>query len=388
MKNSKHNIIYYAIVIVLILLSTIYALAFHKQDILNIFVVYYKPAPLIKTEILIPIQAGRSISNSPSRAGTFTPEEISWLKDNMIGDDTGDNISNLNRYFAEITALYWIYKNTSSPYVGMFQYRRYLSLNENADYPTVEYPSMRFKHLGINHLKGFSKEFLKDLKLEKQTILSLLNTYDIIVSEPIKLNTYEQYAKEHNIKDLDLALNIIKQKYPHMYDFAISELHSTNGFYPTNMFITTRQTLNEYAHWLFSILLPLHNQLKEDLKTRPTEQKLAFAYLSERLFTIYFRYQAKYHNLRIKEYPFALASDFFLPPPNSLALQLKTPLFTDTFIQHPKHNDKICGYNNPKFYCGKYEFLPKNRLKVIWDNNQITYFTHKKDNLFELENQH
>ena len=41
MKNSKHNIIYYAIVIVLILLSTIYALAFHKQDILNIFVVYY-----------------------------------------------------------------------------------------------------------------------------------------------------------------------------------------------------------------------------------------------------------------------------------------------------------------------------------------------------------
>ena len=91
MKNSKHNIIYYAIVIVLILLSTIYALAFHKQDILNIFVVYYKPAPLIKTEILIPIQAGRSISNSPSRAGTFTPEEISWLKDNMIGDDTGDN---------------------------------------------------------------------------------------------------------------------------------------------------------------------------------------------------------------------------------------------------------------------------------------------------------
>ena len=166
MKNNKYSTFFYVILAISILLSAIYILFIYKTDYLKIFVVYYKPAPLIKTEIFEPIQGGRSISNSPSRAGTFTQKEISWLKENMIGDDTKDNISDLNRYFAEMTALYWIYKNTTTPFVGMFQYRRYLSLNNNSHYPMLEFPSMRFRHLGINHLEGFSKEFLRDLELE------------------------------------------------------------------------------------------------------------------------------------------------------------------------------------------------------------------------------
>lgn len=58
-------------------------------------------------------------------------------------------------------------ENTDSPYVGMFHYRRFLSLNDNARYPMLEFPSMRFRHLGLRHLNGFAKEFLHDLELEK-----------------------------------------------------------------------------------------------------------------------------------------------------------------------------------------------------------------------------
>ena len=385
MKNNKYSTFFYVILAISVLLSAIYILFIYKTDYLKIFVVYYKPAPLIKTEIFEPIQGGRSISNSPSRAGTFTQKEISWLKENMIGDDTKDNISDLNRYFAEITALYWIYKNTTTPFVGMFQYRRYLSLNNNSHYPMIEFPSMRFRHLGINHLEGFSKEFLRDLELEKKFILPWFATHDIIISEPIKLNTYEQYKQEHVISDLDLALKIIKEKYPKMYDFAVENLNSQEGFYPTNMFITRREILTAYGDWLFSILLPLYEEIKDELKTRDTEQKLALAYLSERLFTIYFRYQQKYHNLRIKEFPFALASSFFEPPANSSFIKLKTPTFEDIFVKQTNFEDRICGFNNPKYHCGKFEFLPQNRLKVKWDNKETTYFTHQKDNIFELE---
>lgn len=383
MKSGKSIYFISILSAALILCIALYTLFIYKTDYLKIFVVYYKPAPLIKTEIFEPIQAGRAIADTPSRQGTFTAEEIKWLNANMIGDNTGENISELNRYFAEITALYWIWKNTDSPFIGMFQYRRFLSLNNNAHYPYVEFPSMRFRHLGLKHLETFTKPFLHDLELEKKYILPWFATHDILVSEPIKLNTYQHYKDEHHISDLDAALNIIKQKYPEMYDFAQQILHSNEGFYPSNLFITRRKILNQYAEWLFSILLPLYDELKEDIAIRNTEQKLALAYLSERLFTVYFRYQAKTNNLRIKEFPFALASNFFTPPAGQPYIILKTPQWQDIFID--QQNNRLCSFNNAYKNCGKYSFHPKNRLQINWDDGETSFFHHITDNEFELE---
>lgn len=384
MKNGKLTFFISTLFAVFILSATIYTLFFYKTEYLKIFVVYYKPAPLIKTDIFEPIQAGRTIANTPSRAGTFTNEEKDWLNNNMIGDDTGENISALNRYFAEITALYWIWKNTDSPFVGMFQYRRFLSLNGNAHYPMVEFPSMRFLHFGIKHLEKFSSLFLHDLELEKKYILPWFATHDILLSEPIKVNTYEQYKTEHIISDLDKALVILKQKYPQMYNFAMENLNSKEGFYPSNLFITRREILDNYASWLFSILIPLYKEIKDELPQRDTEQKLAFAYLSERLFTIYFRYEQKYHGLRIKEFPFALASNFFEPPTGKPYIILKTDKWTDTFLD--QSDNRICSFNNAYKNCGKYIFLPQNRLQVNWDDGKTSTFRHLTNNEFELEN--
>ena len=353
------------------------------QNNLKIYVVDYKPAPLIKTDIFEPIQGGRSISNTPSRAGNFTQKEISWLQQNMIGDNTGNNISELNRYFAEITALYWIWKNSNTPIVGLSHYRRFLNLNPKSKYPLIEFPSMRLHHLGINHLEGFSKEFLSDLMLDKKNITETLSTYDIIVAEPIKIIPYEQYKKEHIISDLDDALEILKNKYPYMYEFAIETLNSSEGFYPTNMFITKREILNNYAQWLFSILLPLYNTKKDEIAQRTTEQKLAFAYLSERLFTVYFKYQQKHNNLKIKEVPFALASNFFTPPEQSAYFILETPHWKDLFIY--QSNNYICSFNNKFHHCGHYKLLPENKLEVTWDNNTISIFKNTTANEFILE---
>ena len=383
MKNSKYTFYMTGIFAIFILLSSLYFLFIYKNNYLEIFTVYYKPAPLIKSDIFTPIQAGRNIVNTPSRKGKFTPEEIDWLNQNMIGDNTGDNISHLNRNFAEITALYWIWKNTTSPYIGMCHYRRFLSLNSNSYYPIVEFPSMRFRHFGIKHLNGFAKEFLRDMELEKKFILPWFATHDILVTEPIRLNTYEQYKKEHIISDLDSALEIIKQKYPQMYDSALQTLQSEDGFYPANMFITRRNVLNNYAEWLFSILLPLYEQKKTELATRNTEQKLAMAYLSERLFTVYLRYQQKYNGLRIKEFPFALASSFFTPPANQEYITLETPNWTDDFLKQSE--TRICSFNNQYRHCGKFKFLPQNILKIKWDNGGTSYFRHQTKNIFKLK---
>lgn len=384
MKNSKYIFSLTLIFAVFILSSAIYTLFFYKTDYLKIFVVYYKPAPLIKSEIFEPIQGGKAIANTPSRQGTFSQEEIDWLNKNMIGDNTGDNISELNRYFAENSALYWIWKNTNTPYVGMFQYRRLLSINSNHHYPFVEFPSMRFIHLGINHLYGFSKEFLRSLELEKKFILPWFATHDVLVSEPIKLNAYDQYKKEHNIEDLHKALNILKQKYPHMYNFAIENLNSEEGIYPSNLIITRREIFNNYAEWLFSIMLPLYEEMKEELQNRDAEQKLAFAYLSERLFTIYFRYHQKYNGLKIKEFPHALASSFFNPPQGIPYIKIKTDSWEDSFLA--LDNQKICGFNNPDYHCGKYEIIPQNKIKITWNNGKKSILYLFAPNTFKFEN--
>lgn len=385
MKRNKYTLGILSLFVAFILCATCYILFIYKTDYLKIFVVYYKPAPLIKTEIFEPIQGGRAVADTPSRQGTFTAKEIAWLNQNMIGDNTGQNISGLNRCFSELTALYWIWKNTDSPYVGMFHYRRFLSINDNARYPMLEFPSMRFRHLGINHLKGFAEEFLHELELEKKYILPWFATHDILVTEPIKLNAYEQYKKEHIISDLDAALEIIHKKYPFMYESALQTLHGEEGFYPTNMFITRREILDNYASWLFSILLPLYEEIKDDVARRDTEQKLAFAYLAERLFTVYLRYEQQYHGLRIKEFPFALASNFFEPPAGQPFIILKTPDWQDIFID--QKNNIICSFNNPYRNCGKFRFLPQNRLEVRWDNGGKSLFFHTGENIFTLEKQ-
>ena len=86
MKSSKYTLPVLVLFAVFIFFCALYILFIYKTEYLKIFVVYYKPAPLIKTEIFEPIQAGRKIATTPSRKGTFTKQELSWLNQNMIGD--------------------------------------------------------------------------------------------------------------------------------------------------------------------------------------------------------------------------------------------------------------------------------------------------------------
>ena len=75
---------------------------------IRIFVCCHKPYDGYSDEVYTPLHVGRAIS-------TCTDE----MK-NMIGDDTGDNISEKNPYYSEATGIYWIWKNVHDvEYVGL-----------------------------------------------------------------------------------------------------------------------------------------------------------------------------------------------------------------------------------------------------------------------------
>ena len=49
----------------------------------------------------------------------------------MLGDDTGDNISEKRMTYNELTVQYWAWKNVKADYYGLCHYRRYLSFSKN-----------------------------------------------------------------------------------------------------------------------------------------------------------------------------------------------------------------------------------------------------------------
>lgn len=140
-----------------------------KNNKLNIkiLVCYHKKDKLFKNDIFVPIHCGRAIAQKESKDGRITEEDYKWLLNNMIGDNTGENISELNRDFNEMTAIYWAWKN-------------YDKLG-NPDY------------IGLNHYRRF-------FMASNRKIKSLLNKYDFISSEYQIFNNsnmYEQWRDAH-----------------------------------------------------------------------------------------------------------------------------------------------------------------------------------------------
>ena len=89
----------------------------------KIFVITHKLFTPPADPMYVPLQVGRA-KNGDLGAG-------------YLGDDTGDNISELNPQFVELTGMYWIWKNYNGPEdcIGINHYRRYF-FGESDDFLT------------------------------------------------------------------------------------------------------------------------------------------------------------------------------------------------------------------------------------------------------------
>ncbi len=137
-----------------------------------------------------------------------------------ITDDTGENISEKNKQFCELTAMYWIWKNSKEEIVGLEHYRRRFIL------PADWYQQM-----------------------EREGIDVILPT-PLYVMPSIAVN----YIERHMESDWNYMMEYIKIKLPEYYEQAVIFFEGTGVYSPCNMFIMRKEILNELCMWLFPIL--------------------------------------------------------------------------------------------------------------------------------------
>ena len=203
------------------------------------------------------------------------------------GDDTGDNISALNRYLDEITALYWIWRNTKHTHTGIVHYRRLFTTRD-------------------------AKTFDESKSLSATEIFTLLGEYDIIVNneylsersqlELMILSTGQPDLVRISEKIVRKHLAAAQPDYLDAYDAVI------NGFtlFICGVFVTRRNVLNAYCEWLFSFMLDATLEMREKVRIgdttlaeMPHEYSRMMSFFAERMLTVWL---TKNH-LRIKTLP-------------------------------------------------------------------------------------
>lgn len=144
-------------------------------------------------------------------------------------DNKGDNISERNPNYCELTGIYWIWKNIAADIVGICHYRRFLTSSNIFNNP---------------------KYFLKINEIE-----SVLKDFDIILPRPVvfeksvgsKINIAPNIKDMAELKD---AINICCPEYLPDYDWYINQ----NKTYWYNIMITRKPIFDEYCKWMFEVI--------------------------------------------------------------------------------------------------------------------------------------
>ena len=91
-----------------------------------LYVCCHRESEIPKHPLLRPIQVGAALAEQHFPG--------------FLYDDDGENISERNRAYCELTAQYWAWKNSHAEYCGFFHYRRFLYPDTEARRPYLIKP--------------------------------------------------------------------------------------------------------------------------------------------------------------------------------------------------------------------------------------------------------
>lgn len=271
-----------------------------------IYLSYHKPWVLFDEDFLIPIHAGRACV-SETKDGNISEKDRKWLMEHTISDAEGDNISLKNREYCECTSLYWVWKNvdlTKYKYIGCFQYRRQLILNDYFERAPADQEKNVYKCVHFSQMNTLD---CKKIGLTDENICELMKKYDCIVPYATSLDLMNVTSVYHDwvdkipgvhVDDLILLEKYMNKKYPSDAK-AFSEYLNSPNKRMYQIFIATPKVFREYAEWLFDILFEIEPLIDTSLYT--TNGRRTMGYLAEVLYGFYFGKMKKMHPDKVME---------------------------------------------------------------------------------------
>ncbi len=169
-------------------------------------------------EIYLPLQVG---------AALHPDLDLGWQR-----DDEGDNISDKNGSYSELTGLYWLWKNCDADYKGLVHYRRLLGTNDS--------------------VRRHAKDPYECL-VQRDELLRLLSQKDIVVARRRNYyieSVYSHYSHTFDGAQFDAMHDILSETTPE-YVSAWDALMRARGAHIYNMFVMPAALFDDYCGWMF-----------------------------------------------------------------------------------------------------------------------------------------
>lgn len=220
----------------------------NKKNI-KILVACHKPDMAIRNDcVYMPIHVGKALH----------PE----VNLGFQGDDEGDNISDKNGRYCELTALYWAWKNLKNvDYIGLCHYRRYF-----------------------------------DYKITDTNLIKDLNKYDAIAIKRrcMRVSASGDLTYLLCLEDVALMMDTLLTLYPEYKESARKYYYKNNKVSQCNMFIMKWSDFDRYCNFLFPLLKAIDELHPNHSFTRLNRN---LGYMAESLQGLYFfhnRFKIKY----------------------------------------------------------------------------------------------
>lgn len=229
---------------------------------IKILVAHHKQGLIIKSDEYLPIHVGKSLHKD--------------LDLGIQGDNDGENISDENPIYCEMTAWYWAWKNLKADYIGLCHYRRYFTFDKPSIYRLLR-QNIRywyFRCLGniikpgntctltsmlkINDINIFDKN--ANIFSKKICMILQKEHFDVVAPIPHRWSgrNNEQYFSALGMEHFQLLSAIVKNISPDYYE-EYSRTMTENYIYAANMAIFSYNMFIEYCNFIFPIL-ELHKE--------------------------------------------------------------------------------------------------------------------------------
>ena len=185
--------------------------------------------------------------NIMCNAATISDEYRTILQNkNYVFDDSGDNISNLNGVLGDLTATYWIWKNSTCDIVGTSQYRR------------------------------FWDNSIEKLDFKNDTLY---------VQEPVQLdnNIRNQYIGSHGEAGLEFLDELARNGDIVLTTAMLEKTYALRYLHSCNMFIAHKPVYDKFCEILFGIIFKLFHSYENEIKQLDAYNQRLPAFVAERV---------------------------------------------------------------------------------------------------------